>query len=298
MKIGFSTIGCPDWDLDKIISQAQAMGYQAVEFRGLQGEMHLPAVAAVARDPAALAARFAEAKLDIACLATGNCFHWQDKKKVAEHKGQVREFIELAAELKCPYVRVFGDEVPRYEQKQAALLRVAEALRDLAPVAAAHGVTLVLENHGDFAASRDIWYILDSVDHPAVQCCWHPCHAKAAGDRISLSLPRVGRLIALVHLVDGRFNDAGALEGYALPGDGNAEIEKFLLLLRGLTYDGYLIFDWPKLWITGLADPEKTFPSALTKIKAMLAKLDAVKDLTAYKGDKNVPKFAASHAGS
>jgi sugar phosphate isomerase/epimerase len=292
MKIGFSTVGCPDWDLDTIISQGSKLGYQAVELRGLQGEMHLPDLPAVSKDPAALAARFAEAKLDIACLATGNCFHSQDKKEVARNKGQVREFIELAAQLGCPFVRVFGDEVPRYEQKQTTYLRISEALRDLAPTAAAHGVTLVLENHGDFASSRDVWYILDSVDHPAVRCCWHPCHAKAAGDRLTLSVPRVGRLISLVHLVDGRFNEAGALEGYALPGDGNVEMEKFLMLLRGVTYDGYLIFDWPKLWVSGVADPEKAFPSALTKIKGLLTKFDGVKELTAYKGDKNAPKLA------
>lgn len=291
MKIGFSTIGCPDWDLDTIISQGSALGYEAVELRGLQGELHLPAVPAIASDPAALSARFAEAKLDIACLATGCAFHWTDKKKVAENKSQVREFIELAAALRCPYVRVFGDEVPGYEQKQTTLRRISEALRDLAPTAAASGVTIVLENHGDFGGSRDVWYIVDTVDHPAVRCCWHPCHAAAAGDRLSLSVPRLGRLISLVHLVDGRLND-GALEGYALPGDGNLDVERFLTLLRGVTYDGYLIFDWPKLWVPGLADPDKAFPAALTKIKALLAKIDGIKELTAYKGDKNAPKYA------
>ncbi len=293
MKIGFSTIGCPDWDLDTIIAQGAALQFEAVELRGIRGEMHLPACAALARDPAAVAKRFAEAKLDLACLGTGNAFHFQDKKKVAENKQQVREFIELAADLGCPFVRVFGDEVPRYEQKQVTLLRIAEALRDLAPVAASHGVTLVLENHGDFATSRDVWFILDAVDHPSVRCCWHPCHAQVAGDRSTLSVPRIGRLISLVHLVDGRFNEEGSLEGYALPGDGSVDIEKFLFLLRGVTYDGYLIFDWPKLWVPGLAEPDKAFPSALTKIKAMLTKMESVKELTAYKGDKNVPKYAA-----
>lgn len=293
MKIGFSTIGCPDWDLDTIIAQGAALKYEAVELRGIQGEMHLPACAAVAKDPESVANRFAEANLDLACLATGNAFHWPDKKKVAENKAQVREFIELAAQLRCPLVRVFGDEVPRYEQKQVTLLRIADALRDLAPVAASNGVTLVLENHGDFAASRDVWFILDAVNHPAVQCCWHPCHAKAAGDRLTLSVPRIGRLISLVHLVDGRFNEDGALEGYALPGDGNVDIERFLFLLRGVTYDGYLIFDWPKLWVPGLADPDKAFPAALTKTKALLSKMESVKELTAYKGDKNVPRYAA-----
>jgi sugar phosphate isomerase/epimerase len=292
MKFGFSSLGCPDWDLETIITQAAGLGYQAVELRGLQGQLHLPASPEVARDPAGLAARFRDAGVELACLATGNCFHWPDRRKIAEHKAQVREFIELAGEMGCPYVRVFGDEVPRYEQKQTTIMRVVDALRELGPVAAAHGVTLVLENHGDFSGSRDIWFILDAVNHPAVRCCWHPCHAKAAGERPGTSLPRLGRMIALTHLVDGRFNEQGALETYALPGEGNLDVERFLDLLRGLAYQGHVIFDWPKLWVPSLAEPEKAFPAAISKLKAMLEALEGAKELTAYKGDKNVPQFA------
>ncbi len=298
MKFGFSSVGCPDWDLDTIIGQAAAMGYQGVELRGLQGEMHLPASPALASNPAAVVERFSNAGVELVCLATGNCFHWKDARKLAEHKAQVREFLELAGELGCPYVRVFGDEVPRYEQKQATLVRIADALRELAPAAAACHTTIVLENHGDFAGSRDLWFILDAVSHPAVRCCWHPCHAKVAGERMTLSVPRLGRMIALTHIVDGRFNEDGALETYVIPGEGDADLERFLDLLRGIAYSGYLIFDWPKLWVTSLADPDKSLPAALAKMKGMLDKLTAVKELTAYKGDKNVPKFTESRGFS
>lgn len=296
MKIGFSTLGCPDWDLETVIAQARAMGFDAVELRGLRGEMHLPASPVLAQNPAGVASRFSEAGLDIACLGSSASFHWQDRRKLAEQKAQTREFIELAGQLGCPYVRVFGDEVPRYEDRNRTLVRIADALRELAPYAAAHHTTLLLENHGDFANSRDIWFILDSVGHPAVQCCWNPCHAKAAGERPTLSVPRLGGRIALTHLVDGRFNDAGLLEGYALPGEGTVDIDYYLTLLTGTAFDGYLIFEWPKLWIPALADPQQAFPAALAAIKGVLTRLANVKELTAYKGDKNAPTFRAPRA--
>lgn len=298
MKLGFSSIACPDWDLETIITQAAALGYDGVELRGLRGEMHLPASPALAQDPAAVARRFADAGVELACLATGNYFHDQDRRRVAEQKAQVREFIELAAQLGCPLVRVFGDEAPRYEQKQATAVRIIEALRDLAPFAADHGVTLVLENHGDFVTSRDVWFIIDAVNHPAVQCCWHPCHARAAGDRMTLSVPRLGRMIGLVHLVDGRFNDENVFEGYALPGEGNLDVKRFLNLLRGVVYQGYVVFDWPKLWVPSLADADKALPAAATSIREILETFRNEKELTAYKGDKNAPKYAAYSPGS
>lgn len=291
MKLGFSSLGCPDWDLDTIIAQAAALGYNGVELRGLRGEMHLPALPILRQDPKAVAGRFRDAGVELACLATGNCFHWEDRRKVAENKQQVREFLELAGELGCPYVRVFGDEVPRYGDKHATMLRIADALRDLAPVAAAHQVVILLENHGDFASSRDLWFILDTVNHPAVRACWHPCHAKVAGDRPSLAIPRLGRRIALTHIVDGRFSPEGALESYVLPGDGVVDLGLVLDLLRGMTYDGYLVFEWPKLWQASLAAPEQAFPAAISKMKALLKEVESVKELTAYKGDKNAPRY-------
>jgi len=292
MKLGFSSLGCPQWDLETIIAQAAAMGYNGVELRGLQGEMHLPALPALRQDAKAVAGKFRDAGLELVCLATGNCFHWQDKRKLAEHKQQAREFIELAGELGCPYVRVFGDEVPRYEDKSATMQRIACALRDLAGVAAEHRTTLLLENHGDFAASRDLWFILDIVNHPAVRACWHPCHAQVAGDRPSLAIPRLGTRTALVHMVDGRFTAEGALEAYVLPGAGKVDLGLTVDLLSGVGYDGYLMFEWPKLWVASLAAPEQALPTALAKMKAMLAGLAAVKELTAYKGDKNAPRYA------
>jgi len=293
MKYGFSTLGCPDWDLDMIITQASSMGYDGVSLRGLQGELHLPACPELAQNPQAVAGRFSDAGVELVCLETSNCFHWKDKKKVAEHKAQTREFIELAGALGCPFVRVYGDEIPRYEQRQTTLVRVASALSELAPVAAANNVTLLLENHGDFAGSRDLWFIIDTVSHPAVQGCWHPCHGKGIGEKHGLAIPRLGSKIAMVHVVDGKFTDEGALDMYALPGDGDVDYERFLDLLRGIGYQGYLMFDWPKLWSPSLADPESAFPSALTKMKGIVEKLEATKVLSAYKGDKKAPTFAS-----
>lgn len=292
MKLGFSSLGCPEWDLDTIITQAAALGYSGVELRGLQGEMHLPALPVLRKDPAAVARRFRDAGVEPVCLATGNCFHWQDRRKIAENKQQVREFIELAGELGASFVRVFGDEVPRYEHRNATMLRVADALRDLAGVAAAHRTIILLENHGDFTGSRDLWFILDTVNHPAVRACWHPCHAQVAGDRPSLAIPRLGRRIALTHVVDGRFTPGGVLEGYALPGDGTVDLDLTIDLLRGIGYDGYLVFEWPKLWMASLAAPEQALPAAIARLNALLSRLESAKELTAYKGDKNAPRYA------
>jgi sugar phosphate isomerase/epimerase len=271
------------------------MGYDGVTLRGLQGELHLPACPSLAGHPREVARRFADAGVELVCLETGNCFHWKDRKKQTEQKAQAREFIELAGALGCPFVRVYGDEIPRYEQRESTLVRVADALSDLAPMAASHNVTILLENHGDFAGSRDVWFILDRVSHPAVAGCWHPCHAKAVGEKHTLAIPRLGTKIALVLVVDAKFTEAGALDAYTVSGDGDVDYPRFFDILRGIAYQGYLVFHWPKLWNLALAEPDVAFPAALVKLRAMLDALDEVKELSAYKGDKNAPKYPSTH---
>ena len=35
MKLAFSTLGCPEWTLKHAIDQAEAMGFSAIEIRGI-----------------------------------------------------------------------------------------------------------------------------------------------------------------------------------------------------------------------------------------------------------------------
>jgi len=41
MKIGFTTLGCPDWGLDMICEKASAYGFDGVDFRGLQDTLDI-----------------------------------------------------------------------------------------------------------------------------------------------------------------------------------------------------------------------------------------------------------------
>jgi hypothetical protein len=42
MQLAFSSIGCPDWPLDKMVKFAREKGYQGLELRGLLRELDLP----------------------------------------------------------------------------------------------------------------------------------------------------------------------------------------------------------------------------------------------------------------
>ncbi|MFO0974700.1 MAG: sugar phosphate isomerase/epimerase family protein [Phycisphaerae bacterium] len=293
MKLGFSSVACPTWDLPTLVTKAKAFGYQGIELRGLCGQMHLPLCAELAADPAATRALFAEAGVELVCLCSSAAFHYRDPRRVAANQAEAREYVELAGKLGCRHVRVFAGEIPRallgYESRDTVLQRVAAALRGLAAFAQRHRVTLLIENSGDFVDSQSLWYWVDAAASPAVRACWSQFAALTRGEPASLSLKRLGRLIGMVRMTDGVFARGGAVESIEPPGKGRCDVPLQVELLKGLAFDGYLMFDWPKLWHAGLADAERVLPDAQKYLRGLL---DAkTVELTAYRNDKNAPRF-------
>ena len=294
MKLGFSTLACPAWDLETIAAQATEYDYAGVELCRLEGEPDLTRAPALTLDPPKVRRRFADAGLELVCLGTEASFTSPSAMERAGHEEQVRRHIELAARLDCPCVRVFSGTVPPGANRHPVQARVAEHLRSLAPFAAEHRVTILVENSGDFARSKDLWFFADAVEHPAVQCCWNVVHGMTTGEKSTISIPRMGGQLGLVHLSDATFDEQHRLTGYVAPGSGQVEFERLVQLLRGIAYTGYLMFDWPQALLAGPGEPDQVLSQFANLMHDLLNVEPEV--LTAYKGDKHPAKFA-SRAG-
>ncbi len=295
MKIGFSSLTCPEWDLNTIVAQASELGFDGVELRGVRGEFNLPLLPELAGKPEAVRQLFDERNVELACLSASASLDARNRKTRAAQKAIIDDYIELAGQLGCPFVKIFAGEVQRIDTHEAALGRIAEGLASLAPVAAQAKVTLLIENGGDFAGSADMWYLMDAVGHPAIRCCWNQCNGMTLRERPTTSIPRLGAQIAMAHVCDADFDDDGVLVGYQPPGSGMVGVDRQIELLRGMIYGGYLMFEWPKAWIPELAEPEALLPEVARFLRDCVDAKQAI--LTAYKGDKNPARFAARQVG-
>ncbi|MFQ5413602.1 MAG: sugar phosphate isomerase/epimerase family protein [Phycisphaerae bacterium] len=290
MNIGFSSLVCPGWNLDTVLTNAAEFGFDGVELRGLCGELDLAVVPDLAARPEDVRAQCRQRNVALICLASSATLDARRPAVVSQHKAKIIELMELAGQLGCPFVRIFAGEVQRRDHHRAALARIAKALASLAPTATSCGVTLLVENGGDFPGSDDMWFLIDAAAHPGVRCCWNQCNARASLERPTTSIPRLGRKIAMVHVCDASFDDYGVLTDYTPLGDGDAEVARQITLLRGLAYEGYLMFEWPKMWRPTLPAPEAALPGVATFLRERLQETQA--PLSAYKADKNKPKFA------
>ena len=81
---------------------------------------------------------------------------------------RMRIWIDHAAELFAPHIRIFAGEIPEGADKRTAIGYVADCIREVLPHAAERGVILGLENHhGITSRAADHLAICDAVGpHP------------------------------------------------------------------------------------------------------------------------------------
>ena len=70
MKTSFTTLGCPAWDLETIIAQGSSMGFDGVDFRGLQDDIDITQLSAFTTDIATTKTKFADAGLHVCGISS------------------------------------------------------------------------------------------------------------------------------------------------------------------------------------------------------------------------------------
>ncbi len=287
IKVGFSSTARPNGDVESIIKRAAALGYDGFELRGPAA---WPALAESLGDAGRVRAMLTEAGVRLACLdaSSGTASASRGNSDLVRC---LADAAQLAGRVGCPYIRLGLHDAAA--ARRPALSPAVTLLRQAAPLIARHGVTLLVENGGEFTTSRDLWFVIDAVGHPAVRGCWNPLVARLAGERPTVSVPRLANWIRVFHATDGRFDDAGRLLGHELPGRGDVGLDRAIELLKGVCYQGWLIWDRPTS-APPLDDPQVRLADVLAYLRQQLSAEQPV--LSAYKGDKKAPNFKAPRA--
>jgi hydroxypyruvate isomerase len=152
----------------------------------------------------------------------------------------LRESVEIAVRLNCPYLVVTaGDNqpgVPRQNQRAA----VIDALRHADGILAEHQVTLLLENlnsridHPDtfLDATADVISILREVASPSIKLLFDAYHASVMNEDLQHTLTTAGDLLAHIQIAD--------TPGRHEPGSGTIDWPATLATFNALGYRGRL----------------------------------------------------------
>jgi len=259
LPIAFSTLGCPSWEWKKILDFASQHGFAAVELRGLEGNLDLPSHPIFAPDRIEQTKReIRESHLKIACVSSSANLYISDEAKRAKELGDARRFIDLAATLGAPCVRVFGGK----EESDKSLLpdqetkaRVAAGLHELGNYAGQRGVKVLIESHDHFTASASLKDVLRAANSDHVGLLWDAHHTFAdSNEEPEFTVKQLGPWVRHTHLKDSTGN--GEDRKYVLTGQGNVPIRRQIESLRSSGYEGFYCFEWEKLWHPDLEAPE------------------------------------------
>ncbi len=269
MKLAFSTLGCPDWDLAEVIAGARKYGFEGIELRALSGSLDLPGCDVFAAERIATTREYLKREgIEICCVDTSCTFHSVDPSERAAQVKMALVHAELAARLGAPLIRVFPDRIQPGAQREQTRDWIAASLHDIAeqmPV----DVDVALETHGDFACAKAAVEIVDLAIHPKVKLIWDVANSVAAGDTIEQAATIVRTHLAHIHLRDAK--PAAGSEHWlpVLAGRGRVSFADALAAIRNLNYDGYVSFEWEKYWHPEIEEPDVALPDFINAILAI-----------------------------
>ena len=271
LPISFSTLGCPKWSWNTILKNASQWGYAAVELRGIQGELDLT------KRPEFNGLRLKQSLRDLRALdlhlsdlGASTRLHEFDPGKRKEQLDEAKRFIDLAHQLKCPYVRVFGDKIAAERPRQDTIAQVVAGLRELGEYAKGSQVTVILESHGDFYDSPTLLQVMKGAEMPTVALLWDAYHTYVDGkESPETTFKQLGTYVRHTHLKDSK--PVGGKEQYVLTGTGTVPVRETVRLLVAGRYKGYYNFEWEKLWQPEIDEPEIAIPHFAKVIREYLA---------------------------
>jgi len=137
---------------------------------------------------------------------------------------------------------------------------VVAGLKMAGKLAAAHGVTLVVQNHHDIALHHDVMYwLLNEVNMPNVMAgwdAWSPVLEGLSGDEMRESIlkmkPFIVNTIAADYALHSRYNYVNPLTNYkeeqpvmrAVPmGQGIIDYKIWFDTLKEIGYQGWIVYE-------------------------------------------------------
>ncbi len=244
----FSTLGCPELDLDGVLELARENGIRQLELRTLEKRVDLPALFRERYGkPEALRARLDEAGLGVVSLDTS----WKLVGSKEEDRTAFLEFIEWAEELEVPWLRVFDGGSHASELSSEDLKATVEAIAWWRDLKNRNGwkTDIMVETHDCLTASPAIEQLQEALATP-VGMLWDTHHTwKKGGEGLTHTWERIRENVVHVHIKDSiSVPSARHPFTYVLPGQGEFPLAEAVELFERDQFAGVISLEWERQW--------------------------------------------------
>jgi len=257
MRLGFSTLGCAERDLESIAALAVDFGVADLELRALEDRMDLPVYLSERFGRPEVAARWLRDRgMRVPVLDTS----LKLDKATPEARETLLTFVPWAEAMGTPFLRVFDGgkfgEVYAEETMAAAVEFITwwRARRK----EAGWQVDLAVETHDSLCASQHCLTLQKALPTP-VPLIWDTWHIWFKNQEpLEETWERIRPYVVHIHFKDGvREPILQYPYRYEVPGTGVFPLITLERILREDAYEGVVCLEWERKWHPYLAPIEE-----------------------------------------
>ena len=195
--------------------------------------------------------------LDVSGTSVGNNFCLPPGPKRDEQLALVRTWVDHAAELDAPVIRIFAGHLAKGQSEADGVALAIEGIKASLPYAEHKGVALALENHGGITSTpAQILKLVEAIDAPnfGVNLDTGNFHTEDPyGD-----LARIAPYAVNVQ-VKTEISRRGQKKE-------NADLAKLIAILREAKYSGYVVLEHE-----AAEDPLTSIPKHIKMLRSLIA---------------------------
>ena len=262
MKYAFLTKGWHDSTFEEFCQVAKDLKFKGIELHNIHNRLFTDKNGAFHDYTAAATVRkLFEMKLSVPCIDT--ICNLADISKKAENIKEIEACINIASNLKIPYIRIYASEKDYTEEKNE---NVKSVISEVLEFAEEKGITLLVETSGIYADTLRLRELLESFASDTLGALWDMYSPYFVCDeQPETTIKNLGAYIKHVHIKDAVKTDSGT--EFCLMGEGQTPISEMMQGLRSVNYDGFISLEWDPQWCEELDDMEIIFSQFVNYMK-------------------------------
>ena len=202
-------------------------------------------------------ARCFHAGLDISGTAIGNDFCLVAGPKRDAQIADCKLWIDYAAAIGAPVIRIFAGKVPKGDSEDASIDRCVAGINECLQYAAEKGVCLALENHGGITATpAQMMEIIERVDDSP----WFGVNFD--GGNFRTDDPYRDLAVIAPYAINAQVKVAVGPKGNQQP----ADLARVVQILKDAGYRGYLVLEYEEK-----QDPWTHIPDYLKQLRDLIS---------------------------
>jgi len=260
-RICFSTLGCTEYSLEKIVELAKKFNVDALEVRGIGGEMDNTKIECFLPENAdKTKAYLKENGISLLSMGTSACCD-----AIGDNDEEIEKIcreIDVASRMGFKFVRVFGNSIK--EEYDVVCKRVVRALQKLCAYAIDKDVTVLLETHGDFNDEATVCPVVEALkEYESFGLIWDIMHTDGKYKENWIKFyDALKPYIKHLHIKDHNRSPWKLVS----VGEGDIPVADICNYLENDGYDGYYSLEWEKKWHPDLCDIDEAMKKFLDTV--------------------------------